>query len=166
MIIGSSLGAVYYFRRDHDEAINKFHKALEVDPNFALAHAYLAAPYICQKKYDEAIIACKKAGSLSGGSTYTAAFLGYTYGVAGKKQEANEILEMLLNLSQKGYVSAHLISIVYIGLGDRNNAFKWLNKACDERDNWMVWLSINPVFDDLRSDSGFSNLLSKVGLSG
>ncbi|MHA1146574.1 MAG: tetratricopeptide repeat protein, partial [Candidatus Helarchaeota archaeon] len=117
MIISTSLGAAYYFRREYDEAIKKYLKALELDPNFALAHAYFAAPYICQKKYDEAIVECQKAGSLSGGSTYAAAFLGYTYGMAGEKQKANEILEMLHNLSEKGYVSAHLLSIVYIGLG-------------------------------------------------
>jgi len=165
MIISTSLGAAYYFRREYDEAIKKYLKALELDPNFALAHAYFAAPYICQKKYDEAIVECQKAGSLSGGSTYAAAFLGYTYGMAGEKQKANEILEMLHNLSEKGYVSAHLLSIVYIGLGNKDNAFKWLNKACDEHDNWMVWLNINPVFDDLRDDPRFYNLLSRVGLS-
>lgn len=165
MIICTSLGAAYYFRRDHDEAIKKYHKALELDPNFALTHAYLPGPYVCLKKFDEAIIECQKAGSLSGGSTYTAAFLGYTYGISGNNDKAYEILEMLHNLSKNGYVSAHLISIVYIGLGDMDNAFKWLNKACDERDNWMVWLNINPVFDDLHSDSRFSKLLSRVGLN-
>ncbi|MCP4706868.1 MAG: protein kinase [candidate division Zixibacteria bacterium] len=165
MIIGASLGAVYYFARDFDEAVKKFHKALELDSNFALTHAYFAAPYICQKKFDKAIVECQKAGSLSGGSTYATAFLGYTYSMSGKKQKANDILEMLLNKSENEYVSAHHISIIYIGLDDRDNAFKWLDKACQQRDNWIAWLSISPVFDNLRSDPRFDELLSKVGLN-
>ena len=164
MIINTSLGVAYYFRRDHDEAVRRYFKALEFDPNFAPAHAYLAGPYVCQKKYDEAIIECQKACSLSGGSTYATAFLGYAYGIAGENNKAKEILIALDELSVKAYVSSQLMALVYIGIGDLDNAFKWLEKACDERDNWMVWLNIYPVFDNLRSDPRFNELLSKVGL--
>ncbi len=164
MIINTSLGVAYYFRRDHDEAIEKYLKALEFDLNFAPAHAYLAGPYVCQKKYDEAIIECQKASSLSGGSTYATAFLGYAYGVAGEIDKAKKILKMLNSLSIRVYVSSQLMALVYIGVGDKENAFKWLDKACDERDNWMVWLNVYPVFDNLHSDPRFTELLSKVGL--
>jgi serine/threonine protein kinase len=164
MIINTSLGVAHYFRREHDEAIKKYFKALEFDPNFAPAHAYLAGPYVCQKKYDEALIECQKASSLAGGSTYATAFLGHVYGIAGEIDKAREILKALDDLSAKAYVSSQLMAMVYIGIGDKDNAFKWLDKACDERDNWMVWLNVYPVFDNLRADPRFAELLSKVGL--
>ena len=164
LIICTSVGAAYYFNRDHQESIIRHQKALELDPNFPLAHAYLAGPLVCLGKHDEAIIECRKAGALSGGSNYAAAFLGYTYGISGQEDKAVELLKMLLDLGEKGYVSAHLISLIYIGLNNKDNAFKWLKKACDERDNWLVWLKIHPVFDSLRSDSRFTDLLERVGL--
>lgn len=165
LIICTSVGAAHYFKRDHQESIIRHHKALDLDPNFPLAHAYLAGPLVCLGRYDDAIIECRKAGALSGGSNYAAAFLGYTYGISGQEEKAAELLKMLLDLSEKGYVSAHLISLIYIGLDDKDNAFKWLNMACDERDNWLVWLKIHPVFDSLRSDPRFNDLLERVGLN-
>jgi serine/threonine-protein kinase len=164
MIINTSLGAAYYFSRDYDDSIEHYLKTFELDANFALAHAYLSGPYVEKSMISEAIIECQKAGALSAGSNYVEAFLGYIYGVSGEKGKAESILSLFLEQAEKKYVSSHHLALIYTGLGDKDNAFKWLGKACDERDNWMVWLNVHPVFDSLRSDKRFDKLLKRVGL--
>jgi len=163
-IIETSLAAGYYFYRDHDKAIKHYLKALEFDPDFAIAHAFLAGPYVCQKKYQKAMEECKKAQTLSGGSKYPTAFLAYIYGISNQQDKARAILHELLEMSKTEYVSSYHIALIYCGLNDKDNAFIWLEKAFEERDNWMVWLNIYPVFDFLRDDSRFKQLVVKVGL--
>lgn len=163
-IIGTSLGAAYYFARAYDQSIAKYLKALEFDPDFAIAHAFLAGPYVCLRQYERAEEECRKARSLAGESKYPHAFLAYVYGMSGQKDKAQELLDHLLNLAQSEYISSYHIALIYCGLNEMDQALEWLNKAYDERDNWMVWLNIYPVFDPLRDDPRFQELVRKVGL--
>lgn len=163
-IIGSSLAAAYYFERRHEESIQHHLKALNFDPDFAIGHAFFAGPYVCLSQYDKAADECLKAQSLSGGSIYPTAFLAYVYGMAGKKEDARNLLNQLLERSNKEYISSYHIALIYSGLGEIDHALEWLEKAYDERDNWMVWLNIYPVFDNLRNDSRFISIVKKVGL--
>ena len=90
--------------------------------------------------------------------------LGMIYGLAGRKSEAQQILNELLELNKRRYVTPAALVYVYIGLGDKDQAFAWLEKAFDERSNFIAYLKVVPVADPLRSDPRFNDLMRRVGL--
>lgn len=164
LIINTCVGVAYYFRRDHDAAIRHYQKTLEMDPNFVLAHAFYAGPLVARSMLKEATVECQKAGALAGGSTYATAFLAYVHAVSGRHEEAVTLLDKLLELSKETFVSSSYIAMVYLGLRDFDEGFKLLDRACEEHDNWLVWLDVYPVFDVVRDDPRFARLRSVVGL--
>ncbi|MGH7451995.1 MAG: TPR end-of-group domain-containing protein, partial [bacterium] len=90
--------------------------------------------------------------------------LGHAYALAGKRDEAQKILDELLALAQQEYVSAYDIALVYTGMSEKDQAFVWLEKAHDEHNGWLVFLNVEPRFDNLRAEARFGTLLKKVGL--
>jgi len=90
--------------------------------------------------------------------------LGHAYAASGKKAEAQRILGELDQQKQR-YVSPYTIATIYAGLGEKDQAFKWLEKAFEERDIWLMNLKVDPVLKNLRSDQRFANLLQRIGLS-
>ena len=92
------------------------------------------------------------------------ATLGHAYAVAGKRAEASKVLADLQSQSKERYVSPYFIALIYTGLGDKDQAFAWLNKAYEERHPYVNHLDVEPVFDTLRSDPRFEDLLRRVGL--
>jgi tetratricopeptide (TPR) repeat protein len=163
-IIATSYGAAYYFARDHELSVKEHRKALQFDPDFAIAHAFLAGPFVCLERYDEAVNECLRAKALADESIYPTAFLAYAYGMAGRTSEARELLRQLLERSKSGYISSYHIALVYCGLGELERAMEYLERAYKERDNWMVWLNVYPVFDPLRNDPRFQDIIRRVGL--
>ena len=154
-----SLGVSLFFAHRYDKAITQLQKTLELDPNLPLAHFHLAASYEQQGKSNEAIAEFRKTADLMGGSTL--APLGHAYAVFGKRDEALKILDQLKERSAPGYQMA----ILYTGLGDKDRAFEWLDKAYEDRDELMTWLKVDPRLDSLRSDERFTKLMRRVGLS-
>jgi len=84
--------------------------------------------------------------------------------VSGNRREAQKLLEELRNLSERRYVSPIGRALIYIGLGDKERAFEWLDRASDDHDPWLAWLKADPIFDDLRNDPRFAVLLKTAGL--
>lgn len=91
--------------------------------------------------------------------------LGLAYGLAGRKGEARAIRDELLKLNQRRYVTPAALVNVYIGLGDKDQAFAWLEKAYQERSSYVAWIKVFPLADPLRSDPRFTDLLLRVGLA-
>ena len=91
--------------------------------------------------------------------------LGYAYAVANRRPEALEIVEKLKDRSKESYVPPAMVATVFSGLGDKDQAMIWLEKAIDEHDPWLTGLKVDPMFDSLRSDPRFVDLLHRVGLS-
>jgi hypothetical protein len=116
-----------------------------------------------QPPYGEAIGEFQKA-RVAGGCPCELAGLGYTYVVAGKRAEAEGILRQMKALSQQTYPFSYLIAEAYTGLGDKDSAFKWLDRAYKERDGQLSWLGLDPFVDSLRSDPRFQDLVRRVGL--
>lgn len=114
--------------------------------------------------YAEAIAALMTARANSGGRPGIIAALGHAYAVAGKKSEAVAILDELQALSRKRYVSPASIAVIYAGLGDADHAFKWLEKAYQERSAYMLRLKTYARLDKIRSDPRFRELIRRVGL--
>jgi len=164
--INFELGIAYYYARDYDRAIQQFQKTLELDPNFPLVHWALPAAYEQKGMYDQAIVGFKKGIALRGGTewSFSMSGLGHVYGVSGKKAEARAVLDELKQMSRQEYVPADSIALIYAGLGEKDQAFTWLEKAYDEHAFKMAWLKVEPEWDSLRSDPRFADLVRRVGL--
>jgi len=165
LIINTNLGTLLYLARRYDEAIDQYRKALEIDSNFIIANWMLGLAYEQKSMFEESIVEFQKAVALSGGTPLPIALLGRAYAVSGKKDEALKVLDELNELSKSGYTSSYRIAAIYAGLEETKQAFEWLRRAYEERDAWLIWLRVDPVFDDLRSDRRFQELLRLVGLA-
>lgn len=165
-IVNFEFGNALYYAREYDQAIDQFLKTLELDPNFPPAQQFLPAALEQKKMYDQSIAEFKKAIPLLAGSEggMTKGGLGHVYAVTGKKAEAQALIDELKQLSSRQYVSANSIALIYAGLGDKDQAFAWLEKAYEERSFQMQWLGVEPRWDNLRSDPRFADLLRRVGL--
>lgn len=152
--------------RRYDEAIAEFRKVLDMDSNYAIAHAFLGQAYERKRMYDEAIRELRTAVSLSVDAAMTTAALGHAYGVSGRRSEALKIIVQLQEQSKTTYVSPYAIAIVYVGIEDKDQAIAWLEKAYAERSRRLIGLKNNPVWDGMRSDSRFADLVRRVGLAG
>jgi len=153
----------------YDEAIGLARKDIQANPKDAWAHVTLGMAYEQKFLIKEAIVEFQNAIGNWKNNFLPVAALGHAYGIAGKKKEAQEILEKLLEekLSEKSeriYVSAYDIAAVYVGLGEKAEAFEWLSKALEERSGFLVYIKCDRRFDGLRSDLRYGALLKRIGL--
>lgn len=155
-------GLILHRARRYDEAIAQCQKALEIDPNYPNALWFLALSLEQKGQLTESIEKLEKAVSLSGGSHFRA-LLGRAYALAGERKKAENILEELKTSSQRQYVSPFDIAVVYAGLGDRNSAFRWFEEAYEQRVFRIIELVL-PMFDNLRSDTRWQDLVRRIGL--
>jgi len=163
LIINSSLGEALGWAGRYDEAIEQFRKTLELNPNFAPAHQFLSLPLAQKSMYEEAIVELEKAVSLSGGSAFPLSWLGYFYGVAGRKGEAESVLDQLQERSKQSYVSAASIALIYVGLGRKDEAFDWLERSYQAQVP-LLPLKRNHMWDPIRDDPRFHDLLRRINL--
>jgi adenylate cyclase len=161
------LGWVLYFDRQFDRAIREFEKAAEMEPNFPQSHIGLGLTYAAVKKYDKSIAPMRKYVDLTGGGGYTIGSLGWAYAMAGRKGEALQLLVTLTDRTKSEHVDPVAFAFIYAGLGEKDDAFEWLNKAYKERNGFILaYLKADPViWSNLRSDPRFDALLAKVGLN-
>src|SRR5882724_3258386 len=163
-IASSHLGWIYYLAGQNDRAIEQCKKILDLDPNFFPARRYLGLAYEQKGMYPQAIAEFEKGVKLTG-SPLMLALLGHAYAASGKTTEAKQVLSDLQQLQSRRYVSPYTVAAIYAALGDQVQAFKWLEKAYDERDIWLMNLKVDPVFTKLRSSPRFSDLLVRTGLT-
>jgi TolB-like protein/DNA-binding winged helix-turn-helix (wHTH) protein len=162
LVINGHLGWHYYYARQYDQAIEQYRKTLELDPA-PLFQRYAAWAYLQRGKHREAIDALRVALG-AGRNPPVEGELGHALAVAGRRAEALAVLEGLRQLSATRYVSPYSVALVHAGLGDRDQAFAWLDKAYDERSDYMPYLKLEPMLDGLRSDPRFDALVRRVGL--
>ena len=160
--INWDMGVLLDFSRQHDRAIEQFQKIIKMDPSWPPAHAGLMQAYQEKGMYEEAIAEWKNANAL--GRPGAEAGLAYAYAVAGKKDEARKILDELKEASKQRYVTPFAFGLIYMGLGDKDQAFEWFNKTVDEDPYRIAFLKTNPRFDSLRSDPRFTDLLRRMKL--
>jgi len=159
----NSLGMMFYRARRYDEAMRACQIALELDPTNPTILWFLALVHEQKREFPEAIAELEKAVSLSGGGTTYRALLAHALALAGERAQAQSALSELKMLSTQKYVSPMDIALIYTGLGDRNSAFQWLEKAYQERTFLILDLPA-PHFDSLRSDPRFRDLMRRIGL--
>jgi TolB-like protein len=164
LIISTNLGWIYYFARQYDRAIEQLRRTIQMDPSFNVAHYKLGQVYERQGRYEDAIEEYLQAKNLAGGNLWVIPALGHAYAKVGRLGEVYNVLAVLKGLSVQRYVSPYFLAQVYVGLGDLDKAFGWFDKAVVERSDWLVWLAVEPLLDELRAEPRFHALLTRVGL--
>ena len=162
-VASSHLGWIYYLSGQNDKAIEQCKKILELDPSSFPARRYLGLAYEAKGMYAEAIAEFQTGVKLSG-SPLMLALLGHAYAVSGKTAEAKQVLNDLQQLQGQRYVSPYTVAAIHAGLGDRDQVFKWLERAVEERDIWLMNLKVDPVFAKLRSHREFTDILARLRL--
>jgi serine/threonine-protein kinase len=153
----------YFFARRYDLAEAELKKAPELEPNYAPAHGVLALVCVQQEKYAEAIREAERYVSLGGRDGTSLSILASAYVRGSRDAEGRKVLQELEALSQKSYVAPYGISSVYASLNDRDRAFAWLEKAFAIRDPALVRLKVGPLWDSLRDDPRYADLVRRIG---
>jgi TolB-like protein/Tfp pilus assembly protein PilF len=160
--INGGLGRTYYLARRYDEAIEQLRKTSEMDPGFYYAHWNLGSALAAKGAIDAAIEEYQKARALDD-DPFVLGLLGHAYASSGNKMEAEKILDQLKELSRERYVSAYSFALVYLGLGNKDEALRWLQKSYQDRTgNDLVYFRVEPLLDPVRGEPRFEELLTKV----
>lgn len=160
------LGFILYWARRHDEAIEHYWKPIEANPQARISHFYLGFAYVQKSRFQDALAEFEKAAADRNAGAVAA--LGYGYAAAGNKERAMAILKEL----EDGYkhrfvhfptgVPPYRVAAIYAALGDKNRALEWLERDYEARGGWMIWLKVDPAFDNLRSEPRFQELLRRM----
>lgn len=165
LVISADLGRAFYYAREYDQVMKQEASTLEMDPNFWLSHINLGRAYIQTGNHAEAISELKEAGELSVGNSEALSFLGFAYAAAGKEDDARRILHQLAEQSKRSYVPPYHVAIVHAGLRENDRAFERLEQAFEKHAVDLFTLKVEPMFDGLRSDRRFGELVRRVGLA-
>src|SRR5713226_1669546 len=164
LIINDNVGEVYEWARQYDRAIEQLRKTLEMDPNFARTHLDLGAVYQDKGMFDEAIAEFQKEREVGGENWPELRVpLQRAYEASGYRGYYQEQLRLLKERSKRSYVAPATIAMIYARLGDKESAFTWLEKAQRERAG-LFFIKVEPVYDPMRSDPRFRDLLHRAGL--
>lgn len=164
-VINLDIGWTHYYFRQYDLAIRQLQETLELDQYFILAYIALAFTYDIQMRHPEALATINRAQELAGDYPLVTAVRAYILARAGKKAEANILLQELLPLAEgkDTYLPSLFIAMIYLGLEDRDSAFRWIDKAYRERCNFLLYFKVDPKLDPLRPDPRFIQLMKKIG---
>lgn len=162
-----TLGATYYYAGRYDEAIDQYRKTIEIDPNFAETHDLLADSYAKKGMFKEAVEEEEKYLKLVGDEDGAASFV-QDYAARGyqqaKRLQFQRTLDYVNELAEEQYVSPMTFATIYANLDQKDEAFAWLQKAYEIRTPWLVYISTDPQFENLHSDSRFADLLRRIGV--
>jgi TolB-like protein/Tfp pilus assembly protein PilF len=162
--VSHSLAVQLYLARRFDEAIEQAHNTLEMDANFAISYQLLGEVHVSKGLYREGLLALEKFSALSRTSAISRALVGYSHARLGERSAALRIIEELTSASEHSFIPAFLYALVYAGLEDKDQAFGWLEKAYEERFNRLAYLKQDALWDPLRSDPRFIDMLRRLGI--
>ena len=163
LIINAEVGLMYRYARQPDKAIEQLRKTIEMDQSFYFAHWSLGRAYVMKGAFSEALSEYQIARRLVDDPNILG-MMGHTYAVSGRRDEALKTIDQLKEISKRRYVKANTFAEIYTGLGDKDQAFKWLEKSYEQRTPDLIFIAIDPIFDNLRSDPRFADLVRRVGL--
>jgi TolB-like protein/Flp pilus assembly protein TadD len=162
LIINADLGTDYYFARRYDESIAQLRKTVELDPGFYYVRLNLGEALAAKGAFDEAIAEYQKAHALND-DPFILGLLGHAYASSGNKTEALKILDQLKELSKQHYVSAYSFAVLYVGLGDKEEALRWLEQSYQDRaGNDIGWIRVDSLLNSLHDDPRFEAIAEKI----
>ena len=165
LMVSDQRGWVLYMARRYDDAIRQLHKTIELESRFAHTHCWLGKAFLQKGMLREGLAELEHAASLPGGNSLLfTPWIGYAYALSGRRREASEIVGMMKAKERKGLASPYAIAVIYCGLGQKDQALAWLEKAYQARDSLFSDVHIEPALDFLRSDAHFQHLLRRSNL--
>jgi TolB-like protein/Tfp pilus assembly protein PilF len=162
LVVNTYHAWICYFSRDFDQAIERFRRALELDPGFSIASIFLGLALLQKGMPKQAIEALGRGSEASGFHPGAVAALAAAYALDGKKAEARKAMERVQESASQRYVSPYYRALALLALGEKDSALDWLEKACEERSGWLVYLNVEPSIDRLRGDPRFEKLARRV----
>jgi eukaryotic-like serine/threonine-protein kinase len=162
-IISAIAAWTHYSAGRYEDAVARCRRDLEMNP-IPQTYLFMGLALTQLRQYEEAIASFERGVALAGGLTEMYAGLGFAYGVSGRTADARRVLEELDRLSKVRYVPPYSRSIVHVGLGERAEALELLEQACEERNTWLILLGVEPLFNSLRQEFRFRNVLDVIGL--
>ncbi len=159
--INATSGLVFYFARQFESSLAQCRKTIELDPNFFASHFVCGLALEQIGQHDEALAEFQAAVDLSGRLPLFLAALGHGYAVAARKTETHRVIDEIRDASKHKYQSSYAVAAIYAGLGQTDQALEWLERACDERATWMIFLKVHPYFDNLHGEPRFQELLKR-----
>jgi DNA-binding winged helix-turn-helix (wHTH) protein/TolB-like protein/tetratricopeptide (TPR) repeat protein len=162
LAINTDVGFHHYYAGRYPEAVAQLQTVLAMKKDFILAHLWLARSFLQMGRFEEAL--AETAHAEQGGREWPVLMTarGFTYGVTGRRDEARTVLREMQQLSSRRFVTAYGMGLVHAGLGEKEEAFAWLEKAFEERSHWLVWLRLDPRWNSLRSDPRFEALVQRM----
>ena len=165
LVISADLGRAFYYARDYERVIRQEERTLEMDANFWLSHINLGRTYTQKGMHAQAIAALSRACELSPDNTEALSFLAFAHAAAGERAEALAILRDLDERARHAHIPPYHFAVVHAGLGEQGRAFEWLERAYDRHAVDLFTLKVEPMFDRLRPDPRFADLVRRVGLA-
>ena len=160
--INTDVGFHHYYNGRYAEAIAQLQSVLAMKSDFGIAHLWLGRSYLEVGRLDESLAATASAEAKAPEWPVLVAGRGYTLGVMGRAGEARAVADEMDQLSKRRFVTAYGMALAYAGLGEREHAFAWLEKAFAERSHWLVWLRLDPRWKTLRDDPRFPALVERM----
>ncbi|MFY9552881.1 MAG: protein kinase [Thermoanaerobaculia bacterium] len=164
IIQANSVRMLVYARR-YDKALEEGRKAVRDNPNFAPAHFMLGRAYEASGMSREAAAECRKAADLIGQAPQGIGNRGHAQALAGQRAQALATIAELEAMAAHRYVAPPYIAVIFILLGEKDRAFEWLERSCEDHSYDLVYLNVDPLFDSLRNDPRFPDLLRKAGFA-
>jgi DNA-binding winged helix-turn-helix (wHTH) protein/TolB-like protein/Flp pilus assembly protein TadD len=162
LITNVNLGRIDYYAGRYDQAIEQYRRAIDLDSNFARAHLRLGMAFVQQNRYNEAIAEYQKTREISGDTPQVTAHIAQALALSGKKSEARAFLADLKQRATRQYVPSYSIALIHIGLGEKEAAFDWIEKALADRSSEMIYFKVEPMLAPLRSDPRYQDLLRRM----
>ena len=162
LAINVDLAAAYFYARNYNRSERQLLNLLELNSQFVRAHVVLGKVHVQRNEFAQAIEVLRRAVELSGQDPVSVSALAHSLAVAGETREAQTLLDSLHESAKYRYISACHVAEVHIGLGQKDIAYQWLDRAYETRDVELVWLKINPVYDSVRTETRFQNLTRAV----
>jgi DNA-binding winged helix-turn-helix (wHTH) protein/tetratricopeptide (TPR) repeat protein len=164
LAVNMDLGSAYYWNRQFDKAVGAYKRAIALDPYFARAHSRLGIVLAAEKDYAGAVREFQETSRLAGPDPYIEGLTGYAEALGGNPKVARKLLADLKQRTHTQYVPAFSLALLYLGIGDRNQAMTWLERSCQDRSTYMIFAKVDPLLDPLRSDQRFDSLLRQMDL--
>ena len=165
LVIINNVAENYIHRGDLNGATRECQRMIDLDPGFWAAHQTLAIVLVKQGRYAEALAEAEKSAQFAGRSNASLALLGHVYGKLGRHSEAQAVIKELEQRYTNKFADGRDLVVVYAGLGDKDKAFAWLEKAFQDHSVFLVFLKLEPLMDSLNSDPRWSDLERRVGIS-
>ena len=163
LVITTDIGELLYRQRRYQEAIAQCQKARDLDPQFGMAIFWQLLCYLQTERYDDAISILEPMLAESPRPSVPM-LLTIAHAKAGNLEQAQQHWQMLQQMTERQYVPPYYLAVALANLGEKDQAFAWLEKGYQERSGWLPWLKQDPLADTLRTDPRFSDLLRRIGL--